>query len=121
MFSPEYLARMVLAELPINKDKITVPKKKRKKKERTESDIRDVEEAVVILVFFVDATHQGSSGREDLIHKNEDGLLRGELDTLANNVDKLAHREISRNEVLLLVDGSDIRLLDLFADNLWRR
>lgn len=69
-------------------------------------------------MFFVDATHQGSSRREDLIHENEDGLLGRELDTLANNVDKLTHSEVGRNKVLLLIDGSDVRLLDLLADNL---
>lgn len=63
-------------------------------------------------------THKSSCRWQDLIDKDEDGLLGRELNALADNVDKLANGKIGRNEVLLLVDGRDIRLLDLLADNL---
>ncbi len=73
---------------------------------------------VLILVLLVDAAHQGSGWRQNLIDEDEDGLLRGELDPLPDDVDELADGEICWYEVLLLVDGSDIALLDLFADDL---
>ena len=84
----------------------------------TKPNIRDIEEAVFILVLFVDTAHKCSRWGQDLIDEDEDSLLRGELDALADHVDELADGEIGWNEVLLLVDSSDIRLLDLFADNL---
>lgn len=69
-------------------------------------------------MFFVDAAHQSRSGRQNLIDEDENGLLRGELDTLADDVDELADGEICGHKVLLLVDSSDIRLLDLLTDHL---
>lgn len=83
-------------------------------------NIRDIQEAILILVLLVDAAHEGGSGRKDLIDEDEDSLLGGKLDALADHVDKLANSEIGRDEVLLLVDGSDVRLLDFLADDLSR-
>lgn len=81
-------------------------------------DVRDVQEPVLVLVLLVDGAHQRSSWGKDLVDEDEDGLLRAELDALANHVDELAHGEICWNEILLLVDSSDVRLLDLLADDL---
>lgn len=86
--------------------------------ENSGRNIRDVQETILVLVLFVDAAHERSGGWQDLIDEDEDGLLGGELDALADHVDELAHGEIGWDEVLLLVDRSDIRLLDLFADYL---
>jgi len=83
-------------------------------------DVRDVQETILILVLIINAAHKGSSGWQDLVDEDEDGLLWAELDSLANNIDELANSEIGRDEVLLLVDGSDVRLLDLLADDLDR-
>jgi hypothetical protein len=83
-----------------------------------EGNVRDVEETIFILVLFIDAAHEGSGRREDLIDEDEDCFLGAELDTLANNIDELAKGEICRDEVLLLIDGSDIGLLYLLADDL---
>lgn len=69
-------------------------------------------------MLLVNATHKGGSRRQDLIHEDEDGLLGGQLDPLADDVDKLANGQVGRDQVLLLVDGSDVALLDLFADDL---
>ena len=80
--------------------------------------LRDVQETVFILVLFVDAAHESGSRWQNLIDEDEDGLLRRELDALANNVDELADGEICGDEVLLLVDGGDVRLLYLLADDL---
>ena len=62
--------------------------------------------------------HQGCSRWQHLIDEDKDGLLRRELDALANNIDKLADGEVGGDQVLLLVDGRDVRLLNLFADDL---
>lgn len=86
--------------------------------ERAGEDIRDVQETILVLVLFIDAAHERGGGWQDLIDEDEDRLLWGELDALADHVDELTHGEIGRDEVLLLVDGRDIRLLDLLADHL---
>jgi hypothetical protein len=70
-------------------------------------------------MLLVNATHQGSCWGKNLVDKDEDGLLGGQLDSLANDVDELADGQIGRDQVLLLVDGRDIALLDLLADNLF--
>ena len=72
---------------------------------------------VLVFVLLVDAAHQRGGGRQDLINKDEDGLLGGQLDALADNVHELANREVGRHEVFLLVDRRDVRLFDLLADN----
>lgn len=73
---------------------------------------------VLILVLLVNAAHEGSRGRQNLVDEDEDGLLGRQLDALADHIDELADGEICGYQILLLVDGSDIRLLDLFANNL---
>ena len=80
--------------------------------------LRDVEEAVLVLVLLVDGGHERSGRREDLVNEDEDGLLGRKLDAFADHVDELAHGEVGRDQVLLLIDGRDVRLLDLLADDL---
>ena len=84
-------------------------------------DLRDVQETVLVLVFLVDGAHESSGWRQDLVDEDEDGLLRAQLDALPDDVDELAHGEVGRYQVLLLVDCGDVRLLDLFADDLLRK
>lgn len=74
---------------------------------------------VLVLVFLVDAAHKGSCWREHLVDEDKDSLLGGELDSLADDVDELADSQIGWHQVLLLVDGRDVALLDLLADNLF--
>lgn len=69
-------------------------------------------------VFLVDGAHECSSRWQDLVDKDEYGFLRRELDALANNIDKLANSEVSRDEVFLLVDSRNVRFLDFLADHL---
>lgn len=69
-------------------------------------------------MLFIDAAHERSSRGENLVDEDEDGLLRRELYALADHIDELAHGEVGRDQVLLLVDSSNIRLLDLLADDL---
>jgi len=68
-------------------------------------------------VLLVNAAHQGSCRRQDLVDEDEDGLLGGELDAFADYVDELAYCQIGGYQVLLLVDRRDIRLLDFFAND----
>lgn len=70
-------------------------------------------------MLLVNAAHQGSCWGKNLIDENEDGLLGGELDSLADDVDELANGQVGRDEILLLIDGRNIALLDLLADNLF--
>lgn len=80
--------------------------------------IRDIQETILVLVFFVNAAHERGGGWQDLVDEDEDGLLGRQLDALADHVDELTDGEIGRDEVLLLVDGRDIRLLNLLANHL---
>ena len=73
---------------------------------------------ILVLVLLVDAAHQGGGRRQDLIDEDEDGLLGRQLDALADDVDELTDGEICGDEVLLLVDSSDVGLLNLLADDL---
>lgn len=75
---------------------------------------------VLVLVLLVNATHEGGSRRQDLVDKDEDGLLRGQLDPLTDHVDELAYGEICRYKVLLLIDSRNVALLDFLADDLER-
>lgn len=69
-------------------------------------------------MLFVDAAHEGGGGGQDLVDEDEDGLLRRKLNALADHVDELSDSEVAGDQVLLLVDGGDVRLLDLLADDL---
>lgn len=81
-------------------------------------NVRDVEEAVLVLVLLVYRAHKSGCGRQDLVNEDEDGLLGRQLNALADHVDELADGEIGWDEILLLVDGGDLGLLNLLADDL---
>ncbi len=72
---------------------------------------------ILILVFLVDAAHERGGRWQDLVDEDEDGLLGGELDAFADYVHELTDSEVGRDEVLLLVDGCNVRFLDLLADH----
>ena len=69
-------------------------------------------------MLFVDTAHERSSRRQDLIDENEDGLLRRELDALADDIYELADSEVGWDQVFLLVDRCDVGFLDFFTDYL---
>lgn len=46
------------------------------------------------LVFLVDRAHHGGSWRQNVVDKDEDGLLGRQLDSLSDHVDKLPDREV---------------------------
>ena len=68
-------------------------------------------------MLLVDTAHERGSRWQDLIDEDEDGLLGGELNALADYVDELTDSKVGGNEVLLLIDRCNIRLLDLLADD----
>lgn len=80
---------------------------------------RDVKKAVLVLVLLVDTAHEGCGRWQNLIDEDEDSLLGRQLDALSDHVDELPNCQIGGDEVLLLVDGGDIGLLNLFADDLY--
>lgn len=45
---------------------------------------------IFVLVLFVDRGHERGCWWEDLVDKDEDGLVGGQLDALADDVDELA-------------------------------
>jgi hypothetical protein len=59
--------------------------------------IRNVQETILILVFFINAAHQCSSRWQDFINEDEDGFLRAKLDALPDNIDELTNCQIGWN------------------------
>jgi hypothetical protein len=70
-------------------------------------------------VLLVDAAHECGGWREGLIDEDEDGFLGRQLDALADDIDELADRQVRGHQVLLLVDGGDVALFHLLADDLY--
>ena len=68
-------------------------------------------------MFLVNGAHQSGSRGQDFIDEDENRFLGAELYSLPDNVDKLANGEVGGDEVLLLVDSRNIRLLDFLADD----
>jgi len=81
------------------------------------SGISDVEEAIFVFVLLIDRAHQSRGRWQHLVDEDEDRLLWRKLDPLADDVDELTDRQVRGDQVFFLIDGSDIRLLDLLADN----
>jgi hypothetical protein len=95
--SLSHLAHLYFAYLGGGEGKLTVP--------------------IFILVLFINTAHQGRSWRQDLIHEDEDGLLRRQLDALSNYIYELANREICRDEIFLLVDSRNVGFFYFLADD----
>jgi hypothetical protein len=79
VFSPEYLH---ICQHP-------------SRQEEYGSILRDVQEAILVLVLLVDAAHQGSGGWQHLIDEDEDGLLWAQLNALADDIDELTDGQVS--------------------------
>ena len=80
--------------------------------ERKQEDI-----PIFILMLLINRAHESSSRWQDLIDEDEDCLLGGQLDALADNVDELTYGQVGWHQVLLLVDGRDVAFLNLLADD----
>ena len=59
-------------------------------------------------MLLVDGAHERRGGRQHLVDEDKNGLLRAELDALADDVDELPDGEVGGDEVFLLVDGRDV-------------
>jgi len=80
--------------------------------------VGDVKEPIIILVLFIDGRHEGGGGGQDIVHKNEDGLLRTQLYPLPDHVHELPDCQVGWHQVLLLVNVRDVALLRLLHDDL---
>lgn len=69
-------------------------------------------------MLLVDGAHERGGRRQHLVDEDEDGLLGGKLDALADDIDELADGQVGRHQVFLLVDGRDVRFLHFLADDL---
>jgi hypothetical protein len=80
--------------------------------------IRNVQEAILVLVARVDVAHQCCSGWQRVVDEQEDCLLGAEWHVLAELVHELADRDVAWNEVLFLIDIRRIASRSLL-DNGW--
>jgi hypothetical protein len=108
----------VLAGVSIGQGRVSIKSIKSWRATQGIEDIRDVEEAIFVLVLFVDAAHQRGSRRKNFVDEYEDGLFGRQLDALADHVDELADGKVCGDEIFLLVDSRYIRLFDFLADDL---
>lgn len=68
-------------------------------------------------MLLVNRRHQRGGRWQHLVDEDEDGLLGRELDALADYINELTNGQIGWHQVLLLVDGRNIGLLDFLADD----
>jgi len=69
--------------------------------------VSNVEEKVFFVVFLIEAAHGCRGGGNDIVDKEEEGVLGSKLDSLSDQEVKLADGQIGGNEVLLLVQLGD--------------
>lgn len=79
--------------------------------------VGDVEEAIHVLLFFVNVRHESSRWREDVVDEDEDCLLRAQFDALSNHVDELADGQIGGHQVLLLINVRNVAAVRLLANH----
>lgn len=70
-------------------------------------------------MFFVNTAHERRGRRKHLVHKNKYGLLWGQLDSLANDVNELTDRQVGWYQIFLFVNSGNVALFDLLADDLY--
>lgn len=69
-------------------------------------------------MFLINGAHGRGSWRDGVVHKEEESLLRAEVDSLPDQEIELAHSQVRRDQVLLLVQVSDLGLWRLLHDHL---
>jgi len=69
--------------------------------------VGDVEEVVFFVVLLVERPHGGRGGRDHVVDEKEEGVLRPQRHTLADQEVELAHRQVRRHQILLLVELGD--------------
>jgi len=68
-------------------------------------------------MLLVNRGHQCGGRWQHLVDEDEDGLLGRKLDALADYINELTDGQVRGYQVLLLVDGRNVGLLDLLADD----
>lgn len=66
--------------------------------------VRHVQESILILVCFINGVEHRRGGRKLSINEQENRFLSRKLQSLANDVQKLATSQIRRYQIFLLVD-----------------
>jgi len=69
--------------------------------------VGDVEEVVFFVVLLVERPHGGRGGRDHVVDEKEEGVLGPQRHTLADQEVELAHRQVRRHQILLLVELGD--------------
>lgn len=58
----------------------------------------------------VNLVEDGRRRREDIVNKDEDGLLRRQFNSLPNHINELSNCQITRDEIFLLINSRNIAL-----------
>ena len=66
---------------------------------------------------FVDGLHEGACGRQDVLNKEEDGLVGLQLDVTPHFKEELAHRRVVGNKELALGNVGRSRVLCFLHNN----
>ena len=85
-FQPAILTKRVLARIAHIEEVVVIPDIHHDRSVLTKQAADRC--SLVLLVY---RAHQSRSWRQGLLHKDENSLLRGKLDALANDVDELAY------------------------------
>lgn len=67
----------------------------------------DVEEKVFVVVFLVQRSHGGRRGWDHVVDEEEEGIFGSQMDALPDEEVELAHGEVRRHQVLLLVEVTE--------------
>ena len=68
--------------------------------------------------YLIESAHRGAGRRNDVVDEEEEGVFRPQVDALADEEVELAHRQVGRHQVLLLVKVTDASLRRLLHDHL---
>jgi hypothetical protein len=79
--------------------------------------VLNVQEAVFVLLFFVNCRHQRRIWRDGVRAKQKQSFLRRQFDALTNDVVELSHRQISWNQVFFFVNVGGIRAVRFLAND----
>lgn len=80
--------------------------------------VGNVQEVVVLVVLTVERAHCGRCGWDDVVHKEEQGILGTQVNSLTDQEIELAYGQVSGYQVLLLVQVTDARLRCLLHNHL---
>uniref|UniRef100_A0A146LXZ0 Uncharacterized protein n=1 Tax=Lygus hesperus TaxID=30085 RepID=A0A146LXZ0_LYGHE len=67
----------------------------------------DVQEEILFVVLLIERTHGGRCRRNDVVDKEEQSVIRAQLNSLADEEVKLAYSEVRRHQIFLLVKIAD--------------